>query len=145
MPICYESWPRSWRSTNRPSGDFSTKTVRSGTAGPTSRSNHPSSSVGRVASTSTHDLPDEIGSVKAAEQYAAKTARALGLRCCLVLSRRISIWLAKEGSVEQVTEAVPGEMNSPYMSIGGRKFLLKVVDGKMLPKQVDCPPKPPVK
>ena len=60
-----------------------------------------------------------------AEAWAASVAREIRKRCCLVWSRRISIWFGEDGSVVDKTEAVPGEPNCPWIKIGGRTFLFE--------------------
>jgi hypothetical protein len=74
-----------------------------------------------------HPIPPEIESVEEAEAFAATFAKEHRLRCCLVLSRKISVWFAEDGSVSSVTEAVPGEANSPAMRISGRDCTTKVI------------------
>lgn len=58
---------------------------------------------------------------------AALVARGdMRLRCCLVVSRRVSIWLAADGSVECRSVTAPDVPNVPVMSIGGRKVVLRI-------------------
>jgi transcriptional regulator with XRE-family HTH domain len=67
-----------------------------------------------------HDLPEEIQSVEEAEAYAAALCRKWHVKCCLVLSRRISVWFAEDGSIYDVTEAVPGQGVTPEGDGRGR-------------------------
>lgn len=68
-------------------------------------------------------LPPDITTTEQAEEWASSVAREIKKRCCLVWSRRISIWFAEDGSVVERTEAVPGEPNVPWIKIGGRTFM----------------------
>jgi transcriptional regulator with XRE-family HTH domain len=86
-----------------------------------------------------HNLPEEIHSVEEAEAYGILVARKWNKRCCLVLSRRISVWIAADGSIENVTEAVPGEPNTPFTKIGGKTFLTKFTDHGMAFQQIQWP------
>ncbi len=74
---------------------------------------------------SEHALPAEIKSVEGMKSYAAQYAKAKGLQCCLVLSRRESIYFAADGSIEYAKEAVPGESSMPSMQIGHRRVHLR--------------------
>ena len=62
-----------------------------------------------------------------AERFASSTASTMKKRCCLVLSRRLSIYFNPNGSVEKRCEATPGEDHSTWMQIGIQRFLLKLV------------------
>jgi transcriptional regulator with XRE-family HTH domain len=88
---------------------------------------------------SPHDLPEEIQSVEEAEAYAAHVARTRRLRCCLVLSRRISVWIEADGSISGATEAVPGEPNTPVTRIGGKTCLMKFTDHGIALQQIHWP------
>jgi hypothetical protein len=57
---------------------------------------------------SPHALPEEIQSVEEAEAYATNLAQTWRLRCCLVLSRRISVWIEADGSSWWRTRATCG-------------------------------------
>jgi len=75
------------------------------------------------------ELPDEIESVEEAERYASEFARERRLRVCLVLSRRISVYFADDGSFQYASEAVPGGgPNEPCMIIGGRMCQSRLLD-----------------
>ena len=58
------------------------------------------------------------------EEYAAEFAQDRHMKVWLVLSRRLTIFFDEDGR-KHVQEAVPGQLNSPYMQIGGsgQKFL----------------------
>jgi hypothetical protein len=77
-------------------------------------------------------VPSEITTMDDAERWAAAVAAEKKRKCCLVWSRRISVWFAEDGTVYSRTEAVPGEPNAPWTKIGGKRFLfgegLRVVD-----------------
>ena len=82
-------------------------------------------------------LPDEIQSVEQAQDYASQFARHWRIRVCLVLSRRISIYYQADGSIEEVTEAVPGdEPNQPYTLIGGRRCMVRPTERGIARDQV---------
>lgn len=66
-------------------------------------------------------LPPEIMTMEEAEQWAATVAKESKRKCCLVWSRRISIWCDVDGSSFR-SEAVPGKPNVPWMKIGGKTF-----------------------
>lgn len=68
-------------------------------------------------------VPSEITMMDDAERWAAAVAAEKKRKCCLVWSRRISVWFAEDGTVYSRTEAVPGEPNAPWMKIGGKRFL----------------------
>ena len=87
------------------------------------------------------DLPDEIQSVEEAEAFAADFSKTNRLKSCLVLSRRVSVWFREDGSVSSVTEAVPGQPNSPYMRIGNRECVVKSVEHGLAVQQVHWPKK----
>ena len=70
-------------------------------------------------------LPDEIQSPEAAERYASEFAKERRRQVCLVLSRRLSVYFAEDGSFQYASEAVPGGgPNQPYAKIGGRRCLV---------------------
>lgn len=70
-----------------------------------------------------HDMPPEITSRETAIKYAQNYAKENGLRVCLVLSRRESVWIAADGR-SFISQTTPGRPNVPYASVGGKKFLL---------------------
>lgn len=69
-------------------------------------------------------LPAEI-TADDAEALACRFARKHRLRVCLVLSRRLSVWIDGSGQVTARTEARPGQANVPYMEVKRRRFLLE--------------------
>ena len=70
------------------------------------------------------DLPENITVLAEAEAWASARAKELKLRCCLVWSRRLSLFYAADGSVETRQEATPNYDPRPSMQIGKHKFLL---------------------
>jgi transcriptional regulator with XRE-family HTH domain len=75
---------------------------------------------GRVA------LPEGATTPEQAEAFACAYAREHGLRVCLAVSRRLSVWVGKDGRVEARTEATPDSPNTPSMRLrgSGKNFLL---------------------
>jgi transcriptional regulator with XRE-family HTH domain len=71
-------------------------------------------------------LPDEITTPEQAEAFARDYARQHGRRVCLALSRRLSVWVGKDGRVEARTEATPDAPNTPFMRLRGssKEFVL---------------------
>jgi transcriptional regulator with XRE-family HTH domain len=71
-------------------------------------------------------LPEDVKTPEDAEKYARDYAKNHGLRVCLAVSRRLSIWISKEGEVEARTEATPDDSNVPFMRVKGdkRTFLM---------------------
>lgn len=67
-------------------------------------------------------LPPEVTTQEEAEAWAAGVARESKRKCCLVWSRRISIWFDEAGQLVGRTEAVPGQPNVPWIKIGGKTF-----------------------
>ena len=67
-------------------------------------------------------LPEGITTPEEAESWACEFAREHRWRVCLVVSRRISLWIDSFGLVEARTEATPGV---PDMPVGGLRFLLE--------------------
>lgn len=86
-------------------------------------------------------LPDDVISVEEAERYASRGAKEWRRCCCLVLSRRYSIWLDEDGAVYDRTEAVPNEPNTPFMRLGRsrRAFLIRSVSPERIIQQVNWP------
>jgi len=85
-------------------------------------------------------VPPSMTTMAEAEAWASLVAREERKRCCLVWSRRISCWFDQDGSLYARTEAVPGELNLPWMRIGGKTFTLGQDLGSM--SQVDWLRKP---
>ena len=69
-----------------------------------------------------HNMPPEITSREEAIEYAQNYAKENGLRVCLVLSRRESVWIAADGH-SFISQTTPGQPNVPYASVCGKKFL----------------------
>ena len=69
-----------------------------------------------------HHMPPEITSREAAIEYAQNYAKKNGLRVCLVLSRRESVWIAADSHMH-ISQTKPGVPNIPYASVGGKQFL----------------------
>jgi hypothetical protein len=67
-------------------------------------------------------LPLEITKQEEAEAWAAGYARQSQSKCCLVWSRRISIWFNEKGALVHRSKAVPGKPNVPWIQIGGKTF-----------------------
>ena len=75
------------------------------------------------------ELPDEVRSVEDAERYASGFAKERRLQVCLVLSRRVSVYYAEDGTFRYASEAVPGGgPNEPCMRIGGRPCRARILD-----------------
>jgi len=66
-------------------------------------------------------LPPEIKTQEQAEAWAAAFTMESKRKCCLVWSRRISVWFDVDGTFFR-SEAVPGEPNVPWIKIGGKTF-----------------------
>src|SRR5215471_1669473 len=62
---------------------------------------------------SSRAVPPAITTMEEAERWASAGAREIQQRCCLVWSRRISCWFNEDGTLTKMTEAVPGEPNTP--------------------------------
>ncbi len=71
------------------------------------------------------DLPAEVTTPKEAEAWACAFARQHRFRVCLVVSRRISVWIDAQGQVEARTEATLGHPNMPFMQLKRQRFLLE--------------------
>jgi hypothetical protein len=69
-----------------------------------------------------HHMPPEITCREDAIEYGQNYAKKNGLRVCLVLSRRESVWIAADGHMH-ISQTKPGVPNIPYASVGGKKFL----------------------
>jgi len=71
-------------------------------------------------------LPEDITTPEQAEAWASTYAKEHGLRACLAISRRLSLWFGADGNVEVRTEARPDQPNQPWMQVKGRIFLFWV-------------------
>jgi transcriptional regulator with XRE-family HTH domain len=71
-------------------------------------------------------LSEEITTPGQAEAFASEYAKKHGRKVCLAVSRRLSIWIDKDGQVYARTEATPDDLNVPIMRMRGigRNFLL---------------------
>ena len=76
-----------------------------------------------------HPIPVEVTTPEEAEAWAREFARQHHCRVCLVVSRRISVWIDAQGQVEARTEATPDNTNIPFMVVKGRLFLMEERDG----------------
>jgi hypothetical protein len=63
---------------------------------------------------------DAAGDPDLAERFACQTARDKGFKACLVVSRRLSVWIDAKGTVTHRTMARPGQPNAPFMRLRGR-------------------------
>jgi transcriptional regulator with XRE-family HTH domain len=70
-------------------------------------------------------LPADITTPELAEEWACKFARHHRFRVCLVVSRRISVWVDGSGRICARTEARPDHPNIPFMEVKGRRFVLE--------------------
>ncbi len=89
---------------------------------------------------SQRELSPDINTIEDAEAWAASVARESRSKCCLVWSRRLSIWFDETGNMVVRTEAAPGEVNVPWMRIGGREFGL---DDQLRQVKPDVGPRKP--
>ncbi len=87
-------------------------------------------------------IPDNITDVEEAKAFASDLAKTQNKQLCLVLSRKVSVWYRANGTIDQVTETLPGEPNTPFMRAPGeRPFLLNTLEeGKTL-QEIDWPKK----
>lgn len=74
-----------------------------------------------------------------AEEYTSNFAKKTHKMCCLVWSRRLSVWFDSNGVVYNRTEAVPGVINTPYSWIGSKSFLFSGDLSRSV--SVDFPPR----
>jgi transcriptional regulator with XRE-family HTH domain len=72
-------------------------------------------------------LPEEVTTPEQAEAFAIEYAKENKRQVCLVLSRRLSVWIDAEGKVYGRTEARPDGPNAPFMRLrgSGKKFLFR--------------------
>jgi len=79
---------------------------------------------------SPRSIPAELQSDREAmKRFASDFARDnRRFRVCLVLCRRFRVWFDRDGSKECETEDTFEQSFQPYMRLGGRKFLLKILD-----------------
>jgi transcriptional regulator with XRE-family HTH domain len=78
---------------------------------------------------STKSIPPELrASREAMEEFASAFAKERKWRVWLVLSKRTRIWFNENGDRTGVTEDSFEESFGPYMQVGGRKFLLGLLN-----------------
>lgn len=70
------------------------------------------------------EIPPEITTQEQAETWACDFAAKNQKQVCLVVSRRLSVWIDQYGTITARTEAEPDELNEPYMQIGNKQFRL---------------------
>jgi hypothetical protein len=63
------------------------------------------------------------------EEFASAFPKERKWRVWLVLSKRIRVWFDEKGDRIGVTEDTFEESFGPYMRLGGKKFLLGLLDG----------------
>lgn len=79
---------------------------------------------------STKRIPPELQqSQEAMEQFASAFARERKWRVWLVLSKRIRVWFDENGARSGVTEDTFEESFGPFMRLGGKRFVLGLLDG----------------
>lgn len=59
------------------------------------------------------ELPEWVVEQQHAERFVSEISQELGLRCCLVVSRRVAIYFGPDGKVVRVKEATPDEPVEP--------------------------------
>lgn len=67
-------------------------------------------------------VPDRIKTQEEAEEYAAEIARTNRKKVALVWSRRLTIYFDEDGQRGTMSEAKPGEPNTPWVQIGGTRI-----------------------
>jgi len=90
-------------------------------------------------------VPEDITTEADAEAWAVQFAVEHHAPVVLYLSRRVSVWINKEGRVESHHEASPGEEPLPYMQLKGgrRKFHIVAGPQGLEFQSVDLPPEKP--
>jgi transcriptional regulator with XRE-family HTH domain len=79
---------------------------------------------------STKRIPVELQSSREAmEKFASAFARESKWLVWLVLSKRTRVWFDEKGARTGVTEDSFAESYGPYMRLGGRKFVLGLLNG----------------
>jgi hypothetical protein len=79
---------------------------------------------------STKRIPTELQSSREAmEQFASAFAKERKWRVWLVLTKRTRIWFNEKGDRTGVTEDTFEDSFGPFMRLGGKKFLLGLLDG----------------
>lgn len=67
-------------------------------------------------------LPDHIKTQEQAEEHAAQIARTQRRKVALIWSRRLTAYFDEDGQKSSTEEAKPGEPNSPWVQIGGKRI-----------------------
>jgi len=62
-------------------------------------------------------IPDNFQDEQKAIEYALEEVTKRGFDACLVLSRRKSVWIKRDGTIKFESIAKPGIPNFPYMSV----------------------------
>jgi transcriptional regulator with XRE-family HTH domain len=79
---------------------------------------------------STKRIPPELQeSREAMEQFASAFAKERRWRVWLVLSKRTRVWFNEKGDRTGVSEDTFEESYGPYIRLGGKKFLLGLLNG----------------
>jgi transcriptional regulator with XRE-family HTH domain len=79
---------------------------------------------------STKRIPVELQASRAAmEEFASEFASERRWRVWLVLSKRTRVWFDEKGARTGVTEDTFEESFGPFMRIGGKKFVLNLLNG----------------
>jgi hypothetical protein len=79
---------------------------------------------------STKRIPPELqASREAMEKFGSAFAKERKWRVWLVLTKRTRVWFDEKGARIGVTEDTFEESFGPYMQLGGRKFLLGLLNG----------------
>jgi transcriptional regulator with XRE-family HTH domain len=79
---------------------------------------------------STKRIPTELQESQAAmEQFASAFAKERKWRVWLVLSKRTRVWFDEKGDRTGVTEDTFEESFGPFMRLGGKKFVLGLLNG----------------
>lgn len=66
-------------------------------------------------------LPPDVSTPEQAIAYGQEVARTMGLRLCVELSRRVSVYIDEAGVANQV-EAMPESDPRPFMQVGKDRF-----------------------
>ncbi len=69
------------------------------------------------------ELPTDVRTQADAEKHASDTARKYRLQVALVWSRRLTVFFDQQGERWMVSEATPGEANTPWVQIGHTRIV----------------------
>jgi transcriptional regulator with XRE-family HTH domain len=79
---------------------------------------------------STKSIPPELQrSQEAMEEFASEFARERKWRVWLVLTKKTRVWFDEKGQRTGVTEDSFSESYGPFMRLGGKRFLLGLLNG----------------